>query len=387
MALPPPEAEPRRVSTLELFFDLVFVFTITQLTAVLTDHATWTGLGRVALMIGVIWWMYGGYAWLTNAVVLDGVGRRMLLLGGMGAYLVLALSIPRAFHGDGTAFGVSYLVIVLIHAGLFTRAAGRGSRGILHIAPYNLMAALMILAGGVIGGDAQYALWALAFLFAWVVPWIVPPEVFFEIEPAHFVERHGLVVIVVIGESVVAIGIGATGLAVDIPLAGAALLGLALSACLWLAYFGGDDERAEQALTEASDDRAMLALVSFGVWHLPILLGIVAIAFGQKQALGHAFEPSDIEAALGLGAGVATFLVGDVGFRRSLRIHEGWGRVVAIPAALATLPLGTAVAPAAQLAALVAILAGALWREGRPEASDDAAFDDVWNRRPDATSP
>jgi low temperature requirement protein LtrA len=381
------EPDPRRVSTLELFFDLVFVFTLTQLTATLTHAPTWTGLGQVALMIGVIWWMYGGYAWLTNAVVLDGTGRRVLLLGGMGAYLVLALAVPRAFDGDGLAFGLAYLTITLIHIGLFTRATGRGGRGILRIAPYNVAAALIIVAGGVIGGSTQYVLWALAFALEWGVPWLVPPQAFFEIEPAHFVERHGLVVIIGIGESVVAIGIGASGLALDPALIGAVLLGLSLSAGLWLAYFGGDDERAERALAEAGDDRPRLALESFGVWHLPILLGIVAIAFGQKQALGHAFEPSDIEAALGLGAGVATFLVGDVGFRRSLRIHEGWGRVVAIPAALATLPLGTEVAPAAQLAALVAILAGALWREGRPEASDDAAFDDVWNRRPDPTSP
>ncbi len=207
------------MSSLELFFDLVFVFTVTQLTAVLTDEPNGTGLARVALMLGLIWWMYGGYAWLTNAVVLDGATRRLLLLLGMGAYLVLALTIPRAFaqDGDGVAFGLAYLAIVLIHAGLFTRASGRGAAGILRIAPYNLVSALLVLVGGVVGGNAQYAIWILAFLLEWCTPFLVPPQAFFEIEPAHFVERHGLVVIVAIGESVVAIGIGAAGFRSTLP--------------------------------------------------------------------------------------------------------------------------------------------------------------------------
>src|SRR4051812_27038758 len=93
-----------RVSTLELFFDLVFVFTITQLTAVLVHEPTWKGLLQVVLMLSLIWWMYGGYAWLTNSVAVDRGNRRLLLLGGMAAYLVLALAIPEAFSGSGLAF-------------------------------------------------------------------------------------------------------------------------------------------------------------------------------------------------------------------------------------------------------------------------------------------
>ena len=112
-----------RVSTLELFFDLVFVFTITQLTAVLSHDPTPRGLLRVVLMLGVIYWMYGGYAWLTNAVAPDRAARRLVLLGGMAGYLVLALTIPDAFSGDDLAFGLAYLVVVSIHAGLFSRTS------------------------------------------------------------------------------------------------------------------------------------------------------------------------------------------------------------------------------------------------------------------------
>ncbi|HJW61064.1 MAG TPA: low temperature requirement protein A [Actinomycetota bacterium] len=122
MAQPAQQAErTERVSTLELFFDLVFVFTITQLTAVLSDDPSLRGLLRVVLMLGVIFYMYGGYAWLTNAVAPDRAARRLLLLGGMAAFLVLALAIPRAFSEGDVAFGVAYLVIVSIHCGLYTR--------------------------------------------------------------------------------------------------------------------------------------------------------------------------------------------------------------------------------------------------------------------------
>ncbi len=358
------EPEPGRVSTLELFFDLVFVFTVTQLTATLAHDPTLRGLGRVSLMLGIIWWMYGGYAWLTNAVDLGGPTRRALLLGGMAAYLVLALAVPYAFgaDGDGAAFGLAYLLIVLIHAGLFTRASGRGAKGILRIAPLNVLAALLVVAGGFAGGAAQYVLWVLAFALQWTTPYLVPPVAFFEIEPAHFVERHGLVVIVAIGESVVAVGIGASGLPVDLALIGVTVLGLALTACLWWTYFGGDDARAEEAL-RAAPDRPALALSAFGLWHIPLLLGVIGVAFGLERALAHAYVPGATAPALGLAAGTSLFLLAHLRFRAVLGIGGAPWRAGAALAGLATIPLGTAVAPAAQTAALVVLVAGALVAE------------------------
>jgi hypothetical protein len=199
---PEPIDAIQRVSTLELFFDLVFVFTITQLTAVLVDDASWTTLSRVALMLGIIWWMYGGYAWLTNAVSADRASRRLLLLGGMAAYLVLALTIPTAFDDDGVAFGVAYLVIITVHAAL-SRVIGAT---ILKVAPFNFGAAVLVVVGGAVGGTGQPVLWLLALLVLWGSSFLAAPEPGFEIGPAHFVERHGLVIIIAIGESVVAIG-------------------------------------------------------------------------------------------------------------------------------------------------------------------------------------
>jgi low temperature requirement protein LtrA len=368
----PPEQTDRveRVSTLELFFDLVFVFTITQLTAVISDDPTLRGLLRVALMLGVIFYMYGGYAWMTNAVAADRAARRLLLLGGMAGFLVLALAIPRAFSEGDVAFGIAYLVVVCIHTGLYSRTTERLTvRALLRLAPFNLLSALLVLAAVVVEGTAAYLLWAAAFALEWVSPRLAGTGGF-RIAPAHFVERHGLVVIVALGESIVAIGIGAADLPVDLPLASVAVLGLLLAACLWWAYFGGDDTRAERALAAVPDDhRGWTAIQAFGYCHLLMLLGIITLAAGLKDAIGHAFDPLDLPHALLLSGGTALFLVGDALFRRTLRLGPSTYRLAAATLALATIPLGLATSALAQLAVLLLILAGSLLLETKAATS------------------
>ena len=365
MARPPGQAEQvERVSTLELFFDLVFVFTITQLTAVLSADPTLRGLLRVVLMLGVIFWMYGGYAWMTNAVATDRVARRLLLLGGMAGFLVLALAIPRAFTEGDVAFGVAYLVIVSIHPGLYARSGVPHTvRALVRLAPFNLASALLVLAAVMVEGTAAYLLWGAAFVLEWFTPRLAGVGGF-RIAPAHVVERHGLVVIVALGESIVAIGIGAAGLPVDLTLASVAVLGLLLAACLWWAYFGGDDARAEHALAAVAEDRrAAVAVRAFGYWHLAILLGIIVLAAGLKHAIGHAFDRLDLAHALLLAGGVAVFLAGDVGFRRTLRLGPGRLRAAAAVLCLATIPLGVAASAVFQLSFLGIVLLGSLAAE------------------------
>ncbi|HEY7618340.1 MAG TPA: low temperature requirement protein A [Solirubrobacteraceae bacterium] len=360
----------QRVSTLELFFDLVFVFTVTQLTAVLTHEVTWTTLGQVMLMLGLIWWMYAGYAWLTNAVSTRGLARRGVLLGGMAGYLVLALSIPDAFGGSGLAFGLAYALVVVIHAALYMRlASDRSAEAIRGIVPFNLVSATLVLVGGALAGTPQAVLWTIAVVLEWSTPRLAgrgESQQGFEIGPAHFVERHGLVIIVAIGESVVAIGIGAAGLAVDAELVVVAVLGLLLSAALWWAYFGDDDDaQAEAALAHAPAPRQpWIALHGFGFAHYFLLLGIVLAAVGLKKATGHAGDELATGQALALGGGVALFLAADVWFRRVLGLGREIHRGVAAVLALATVVLGTGVAAVAQLAVLVAILGAALAGEG-----------------------
>jgi low temperature requirement protein LtrA len=347
-----------RVTTLELFFDLVFVFTITQLSAVLAHDLQWDGIAHVAIMLGLIWYMYGGYAWLTNAIALDEPLNRVLLLAGMCGYLVIALAVPTAFAGSGLAFGLAYGAVVGVHAWLFAHAAGAdAAQAILRLAPSNFGGALAVLVGGAVGGSAQVVLWSAALLAIWVIPRIIGGDDF-DVAPAHFVERHGLVIIVAIGESVVAIGIGAGKLAIDAELVLVAVLGLLLSAGLWWTYFGGDDARAERALMRLGRrERGHAALDAFGFAHLPLLLGIVCVAVGLKKATGHAYDPLDGGPALALAGGAALFLLGDVWFRTVLRIGRSLPRAVGGVVALATIAVGTEVAAVAQLAALVVVVA------------------------------
>jgi low temperature requirement protein LtrA len=362
-----PADDEVRVSTLELFFDLVFVFTITQLTSLLTRHPDAGGLVRVCLLLVVIWWMYGGYAWLTNVVAPDRAAYQLLLLGGMAAFLVISLAIPTAFTSGGVAFALAYVAVVLIHSGLFTRSQ-RGASGvaILRVAPLNLAAALAILAAGIVGGPARWALWGLAVAVL-VVPSLRPPDPRFEIAPGHFVERHGAVVIVALGESVVAVGIGAGAHDLTIGLVAVAILGLGLSACLWWTYFGrGEDERALAAMTAAPRaERPWLALHGFYHWHLLILLGIVALASGLEQAIAHPGESLSAARSLALGGGMACFLVGDALFRRTLAIGERRWRLLAAALALASVALGPEISALAELAALFAAVLACLVLEAR----------------------
>ena len=316
-------AQPiERVSTLELFFDLVFVFTITQLTAVLAHHPTGKGLAQAVLMIGVIWWMYGGYAWLTNTVRADVGFVRLLLLGGMAGFMILALAIPTTFDGDGLVFGIGYAIVIAIHGALFlARLAGDRRRSRFgEWSPFNLAIAALVLVGGAAGGTVQYVLFAAAFAVAWLLP-KGEEESGYEIGPAHFVERHGLVVIIAIGESVIAVGIGASHLAVEAGMIAVGLLGLALSACFWWTYFGGDDTRAEERLVSAPPERRPpLVLAAYGYWHIPILLGVIASASSLEYAIAHPSDALSFARALALGGGVATYMIGEALFRRTLGI-------------------------------------------------------------------
>jgi low temperature requirement protein LtrA len=352
-----PVEDAPRVTTLELFFDLVFVFTITQLTSVLFRAPNAHGVARVVVMLGVIWWMYGGYVWMTNAVRANTGARRLLLLGGMGGFFVLSLAIPSAFAGSGLAFALAYLLVVLVHSLLFTRAtAVSAARAILTLAPFNLVAALVVVVGGAVGGHTQFVLWAAAAIFEWLTPWIRGTKGFV-VAAGHFVERHALVVIVAIGESVVAIGSGASTLPLDAALVGVALLGLALSACLWWMYFSGHEVHGERALAALPVvERAWASLVAFGYWHLPILFGILAIASVEREAAEHPFRSVSWARAVILAAGASSYCLGNALLRRTLRIEGARSRALAGVLALATAPLGALAAPTAQMAALVALL-------------------------------
>src|SRR3954451_2142656 len=301
--------EELRVSSLELFFDLVFVFTITQLTAVMVARPTGEALAQVVLMLAAIWWMYGAFAWLTNAVPPDRTALRLPLLGGMLAFFAISLTIPTAFTQDGVVFACAYLVVIAVHTVLYMQSASWTVAGVWSFARMNLVAGALILVGAIIGGTAEYVLWSVAGAIFAVVPALVPEEAGW-IRPSHFVERHGLVVMVALGESVVAVGIGASGLEISWQMLAVASFGLTLSAELWWVYFMGDDQEAEGALRAMVPTRREFyaANVAYYWAHLVMLLGIVCIAAGLERAIGHPFDSLSFASALELGGGAALSL-------------------------------------------------------------------------------
>jgi low temperature requirement protein LtrA len=354
-----------RVSTLELFFDLVFVFTITQLTAVLADHLTWHGVAQVVVMLSMIMWMYGGYAWLTNAVAPNNTFRRTLILVGMGGFLAIALAIPEAFGDAGWVFGLGYFVVNAVHTGLFTVAGGAGVvRAMRTLGPLNLLSATLILVGGFLPELWRWGFWIAAVLIELASPYLNPIGEF-TISPSHFVERYGLVIIIALGESVVAIGVGAAGLKIDLLLVLVAVLGLSIAYLMWWVYFGGDDTRAEHALSSIDPKRrARVAIHAYGWANLGLLLGIVAVATGIKKAVGHASGHLEVPQSAVLAGGLALYLLSDVAFRRVLDIGRVRYRAVAAVVALATIPLGL-VMGLLQMIAMIVVLSVMLWLEDR----------------------
>ena len=371
--------EARRVSTLELFFDLVFVFTITQLTVLLVDDLSLAQAGRVLLIFAVLYWMYGAYAYLTNQVPPETNGRRLLLVVGMFGFLTCALAVPQVFGADGVAFGLGFVLVTAVHSALYALIH---RQYVLSFAVTNLAAAGCVTAAGFVHGMghglAADGLWVAAVLLHQVTPWLssrvtgryeggsaIVTEAVGGLDPAHFVERHGLLLIIAFGESVVAIGVGATGARIDGPLLLAVGLALALAAALWWTYFVGDEAAAEAALHRVSGlPRFRLAMAAYYYSFIPMLLGVALLAAGVKRAIGHLVHPLPLAPAVALAGGVALFLAGNVSFRAALRIAPLRFRVAAVVAASATVPLGLWT-PLAQFLGLTLVLVAMLLLEAR----------------------
>lgn len=293
---PPPTArrsrpQPPRASSacppLELFFDLVFVLSFTQVTAKIADDPSWTGLGEGLLILAAVWWAWAGYSWLTNAIDPDESLNRIAIFVAMAAMLVVALAIPEAFGDLGLLFGGAYFVVRVIQLHLYisnTRRAGDDSNlaGILRLAPGFLLGALLLVIAGALDGGARTSLWIIAILIDWSTPLLFGSEDF-HLHPGHFAERHGLIVIIALGESIVAIGAGA-GFELETAEVIAAVLAIAAVAALWWAYFDIVAIVAERRLTEAPPaEQAPLARDSYSYIHFPMIAGIVLLAVGLKK--------------------------------------------------------------------------------------------------------
>jgi low temperature requirement protein LtrA len=366
-----------------MFFDLVFAFTLIQLTAVLATQLSWLAVVRVLLIFGLLWWMYGAYAWLTNSRPPVHTAERIGLLAGMAGFLIVGIAIPRGFSGYGVALGLGYLVVVVVHAFLYYRV----NTNIIKVAPFNIASALLVIVAGLLRGPggsdniAAYLLWIAALAIQLGSPLIVHPAGLFQLRPAHFLERHSALLIVAIGESVAAVGIGVAGPvsrsgSTNWKLLAIAVLGLVVAAALWWLVFGsGDDERAEQVLTRVgAARRPALALGGFFYGFIPLLLGLVGLAAGVLTAvtLAGSTGGSAGQSAV-LACGAALFLGGNAAIRRYLGIGPVRMRALAAVLALATIAVGIAAGLDVQLVVVAAVLALPLVTE-RPQAAEpDAA--------------
>jgi low temperature requirement protein LtrA len=370
-------AEPeQRVTPLELFFDLVFVFGFTQITSVLSDNPTWSGLGHALLILGVLWWAWASYAWLTNTVDpgLGAVSAAMLV--AMTAMFVAALAVPDAFGSHGVLFGVSFLIVTAMHLTLYALSARHDPdllAAILRVAPSSLVGAALLIVAGFVDGGLKAILWLAALVVVFFVPLVLRIRGW-RVQPAHFVERHGLIVIIAIGESLIAIGLGGevSGLSTEVVVA--AVLGFAVTISFWLAYFDFFTIRAHQLLTDRSGaERAVLARDVYSYMHFPLVAGIILFAFAMKTTLADVDDELATIPALGLCGGPALYLFAFVAIRvRVSRTLRGGRLVAAITCALLW-PVAVVV-PALVALTLVAIVWIGLhtyeiiwWREARAQ--------------------
>jgi low temperature requirement protein LtrA len=351
-----PAERGQRVTPLELFFDLVVVFAITQVTTFLSRTPTWGGLLRGVLLLGALWWAWSAYAWLTNTLDPEEGGVRLAVLAAVAAMLVLSLAAPGAFGDDGVIFGVAYLIVRALHLVLFA-IAGRGDsdlfRAALRTLPASAVAPVLLIVAGFLHGSSQLAMWGAALAILYLGP-LVGHMRGFRVSPEHFVERFGLIIIIALGESIVAIGVGAAGLPLDAGVIGAALLGITVAACLWWSYFDWVIYITQARLEEATGSaRATFARDAYSYLHLPMVGGIVLFAFGLKTTLGDVGGSLGSVPALGLCGGVALYLLAHVALRLRIGGGLGRGRPVATVVLLGLIPVAREV-PALLALGLVA---------------------------------
>jgi low temperature requirement protein LtrA len=344
---------------LELFFDLVFVLALTQCTALMAADPTWTGLARGLLVLGVLWWSWVGYAWLTSVVDPEEGAVRLSMFGAMAALLVAALCVPGAFGDEALLFACAYGVVRAGQIALFLLASrdDRGLRSsVVGLAGSSAIGVGLLLAASGTDGFLQGALWALALALDMGGPYFFGSEGW-KLVPGHFAERHGLIVIIALGESIVAIGVGAER-GVDAGVVVAATLGVAVAAALWWLYFDVVALVAQRRLARATVGREQneMARDSYSYLHFPMVAGIVLLALGLKKTLGDVGESLGTVPAAAMLGGAAVYLLAHVAFRlRNVRTLNR-RRLVCAVLLLALIPVAAELPALATLGILTGVL-------------------------------
>jgi low temperature requirement protein LtrA len=369
----------QRVTPLELFFDLVFVFGFTQVTTVLSNDPTWRGLDHGLLILVALWWAWSAYAWLTNTLDPEEGAVWGSILVAIGAMFVASLAVPEAFGRHGVVFGVAFVIVILMQVTLYALAA-RGQpdllAAILRFAPSTLAGATLILVAGFVSTDLRPLLWLAALAVALFTPLFGSLQGW-RVHTAHFVERHGLIVIIAIGESLAAIGFGARGTGLTAGVIAAAVLGFAVAASFWLAYFDFFTRRAQQLLSDRSGvQQIALARDTYTYLHLPMVAGIVLFAFAMKETLARVSDVLDTVPAICLAGGPALYLLAFVALRWRVSRSVRGGRSLAALACASLIPMAMTVPAIGALAALTAVWVALhayeliWWRAARAEVRD-----------------
>jgi low temperature requirement protein LtrA len=360
-------SEEQRVTPLELFFDLVFVFAFTQVTGLMAAHPTWEGLGQGMLVLAAVWWAWGGYAWLTNSLHSDDGIARVGLMAAMAAMLIAALAVPGAFGEDSVVFGIAYFAVRAIHIAVYAYGApdANNREAILNLAPGLLAAPALIMVAGFLDGGAAAGLWIVALVIDYGTPY-VRDVAGFTVSPAHFHERFGLIIIIALGESIVATGSGLGATELTAGVVAAAIGGLVIAGAQWWAYFDVVALVAQRhfaALDRVAQTR--LARDSYGVLHLLLIAGIVLVALGLKKAVLHVDEPLDTVPAVALCGGAALYLVGHVAFRLRNIGSLNRQRMFTAVVLLALIPFATSVDALAAVLAVAAVHVALIGYEAR----------------------
>jgi low temperature requirement protein LtrA len=357
------EAEyEQRTTPLELFFDLVFVFAITQVTGFLAADPTWTRFVEAAALLAVLWWAWVSYAWLGNTAATDEGAVRVVLMSAMAAMLVTSLAVPRAFGHDGLIFGVGFLVVRVLHLGAYSLLA-RGDPGLRivigRLASTMLPAAGLLVVAGAVDAPWQGLCWAAALAVDYG-GLVVRGVEGWRVAPGHFAERHGLIIIIALGESIVAVGVGASGVGLDAGVIAGALIGILLASALWWAYFDVVAIVAERRFRAATGlAQILIARDSYTYLHLPMVAGIVIGAVGVKKTLAHVGDELEAVPAVALCGGVALYLLALSAFKRRNIGSFNRPRLVAAATLGALAPAATVV-PALLSLSLVAAVACSL---------------------------
>jgi low temperature requirement protein LtrA len=353
--------EGERVTPLELFFDLVFVLALTQCTALMARTPTWEGLLKGVLVLGMLWWAWVGYAWLTSVVDPEEGSVRLVIFAAMAAMLVAALCVPGAFASEALLFACAYALVRGAHIALFT-IASREDPALRHsvagLAYSTAIAAGLLFVAAATGGALQIGLWGLALVLDMGGPFLFGADGW-KLVPGHFAERNGLIVLIALGESIVALGVGAK-VVLDTGIVVAAVLGVVVAAALWWVYFDVTAIVAERRLSRAAEgrERNEIARDSYSYLHFPMVAGIALLAVGLKLTLEDVNASLKLVPAFALLGGAALYLLAHVAFRLR-NMHTLSRRRLAcatILIALAPITVALKLSSLASLGVLAAIL-------------------------------